>query len=388
MRPLTRGLLASAAAATLFTPVLAPGGPALAAGPQLTSRPHGASFAAADHGAREQVGRPIVIGHRGAAGYRPEHTLAGYRLAIAMGADFIEPDLVSTKDGYLVDRHENDITDTTDVAEHPEFADLRTSKVVDGTRIRGWFTEDFTLAQLRTLRAVERLPGTRPDNTVYDGRFRVPTFEQVLDLLERQEALTGRNLGIYPEIKHSTYFRSIGLPLERRVVQRLAAHDLDSYRSKVYIQSFETKNLRMLNTMTSNKLVQLLDSTGAPYDFVASGDPRTYADLVEPSGLAWIATYADGIGPSKDWIIPRNSHGFLVSPTTVVADAHLEGLLVHAFTFRSENAFLPSDFRIGDNGRTHGEALAEVLLYLQQGLDGFFTDFPDTGRKARDLYVG
>ncbi len=336
---------------------------------------------------QRQVARPLVIGHRGASGYRPEHTLASYRLAIRQGADYVEPDLVATKDGFLVARHENNITDTTDVADHPEFADRETTKVIDGDSMTGWFTEDFTLAELRTLRAVERLPDIRPRNTRYDGRFQVPTFEQVLDLLDRVEARTGERVGVYPETKHPTYFRSIGLPLERRLVRRLDAHDLDSFRSKVFLQSFETRNLRMLNRMTSNKLVQLLDSSGAPYDFVASGDPRTYADLVTPEGLRFIAQYADGIGPNKDLVIPRDRRGFLVEPTDLVDDAHAEGLLVHAFTFRSENEFLPADFRRGDDPARHGDAIAEDLLFLQQGLDGFFTDFPDTGVRARNLYA-
>jgi glycerophosphoryl diester phosphodiesterase len=328
-----------------------------------------------------------VIGHRGASGYRPEHTLASYRLAIRQGADYIEPDLVATKDGVLIARHENVITDTTDVASKPRFADRETTKTIDGEQVTGWFTEDFTLAELRTLRAVERLPELRPGNTVYDGRFRVPTFEQVLDLLDRHEARTGERVGVYPETKHPTYFRSIGLPLERRLVAALDAHGLDTYGSKVFLQSFETRNLRLLNRLTSNKIIQLLDSTGAPYDFVVSGDPRTYADLVQPEGLRFIARYADGIGPNKDLVIPRDADGFLLEPTPLVDDAHAEGLLVHAFTFRSENEFLPADLRRGDDPAEHGEAIAEILLFLQQGLDGFFTDFPDTGVKARDLYV-
>ncbi len=337
--------------------------------------------------AQRQVAYPLVLGHRGAAGYRPEHTLASYRLAIRMGADYIEPDLVSTKDGVLVARHENDITDTTDVAEHPEFADRETTKTIDGDPITGWFTEDFTLAELRTLRAVERLPDLRPHNTVYDGRFRIPTFEQVLDLLDQHEARTGERVGVYPETKHPTYFRSIGLPLERELVDRLDAHDLDTFRSKVFVQSFETKNLRLLNRLTSNKLVQLLDSSGAPYDFVVSGDPRTYADLVQPEGLRFIARYADGIGPNKDLIIPRDAQGYLLEPTSLVDDAHAEGLLVHAFTFRSENEFLPADLRTSNNPADHGDAIAEDLLFLEQGMDGFFTDFADTGVKARNLYL-
>ena len=378
MRPivalLTAGLTASLAVGT-------------AAAPSATAAPAAPSSSSTHDAAVQQVPRPLVLGHRGASGYRPEHTLASYRLAIRMGADYIEPDLVSTKDGVLVARHENVITDTTDVADHPEFADRETTKTIDGTEVTGWFTEDFTLAELRTLRAVERLPDLRPGNAVYDGRFRVPTFEQVLDLLDRHEARTGDRVGVYPETKHPTYFRSIGLPLEPALVATLDEHGLDTFQAKVFLQSFETRNLRMLNRLTPNKLIQLVDSSGAPYDFVASGDPRTYADLVKPRGLRFIARYADGIGPNKDLVIPRDEDGYLLHATRLVDNAHAVGLLVHAFTFRSENEFLPADLRSSNDPADHGEAVAEDLLFLQQGLDGFFTDFPDTGVKARNLYL-
>ena len=215
----------------------------------------------------------------------------------------------------------------------------------------------------------------------------MPTFEQVLDLVDRQEQRTGTQVGIYPETKHPTYFRSIGLPLEGRLVRRLDAHGLDRPWSKVFVQSFETRNLRWLNHLTDVRLVQLLDATGAPYDFVAAGDPRTYADLVKPRGLRFIASYADGIGPNKDLVIPRDPAGFLLEPTRLVRDAHRVGLLVHAFTFRSENEFLPADFRVGDDPAARGRAVAEILLFLRQGLDGFFTDFPNTGVRARNLYL-
>ena len=378
MRPIvalvTAGLTASLALGT-------------AGAPSATAAPAAPASSSTHADAVQQVARPLVLGHRGASGYRPEHTLASYRLAIKLGADYIEPDLVSTKDGVLVARHENVITDTTDVAEHPEFADRETTKTIDGTEVTGWFTEDFTLAELRTLRAVERLPDLRPGNTVYDGRFRVPTFEQVLDLLDRHEAATGERVGVYPETKHPTYFRSIGLPLEPALVATLDEHGLDTFRSKVFLQSFETRNLRLLNRLTPNKLIQLVDSSGAPYDFVASGDPRTYADLVKSKGLRFIARYADGIGPNKDLVIPRDEDGFLLHATRLVDNAHAVGLLVHAFTFRSENEFLPADLRSSNDPADHGEAVAEDLLFLQQGLDGFFTDFADTGVKARNLYL-
>ncbi|MEJ7705804.1 MAG: glycerophosphodiester phosphodiesterase [Nocardioidaceae bacterium] len=329
---------------------------------------------------------PIVIGHRGAPGYRPEHTLASYKLAIQLGADYVEPDLVATKDGVLVARHENEISETTDVAEHPEFADRRTTKTIDGERITGWFTEDFTLAELRTLRAVERLPDVRPDNTRYDGRFRIPTFDQVLALVNRQSVRQGHRIGVYPETKHPTYFRSIRLPLERRMMRDLRQAELAKPASKVFIQSFETGNLRQLDGMTQLPLIQLIDSTGAPYDLVAAGDSRTYADLVTPKGLREIATYADGIGPNKDLVIPRDEDGYLLDPTPVVSLAHHVGLLVHLFTFRDENQFLPADFQVGSDPNAKGDAFSEYETFFDLGIDGLFSDYADTAVAARDWY--
>jgi glycerophosphoryl diester phosphodiesterase len=330
---------------------------------------------------------PLVIGHRGASGYRPEHTLASYRLAIEMGADYIEPDLVSTKDHVLVARHENDITQTTDVADHPEFAARETTKTIDGVEHTGWFTEDFTLAELRTLRAKERLPDLRPANTAFDGLYRVPTFQEVIDLARRA------GVGIYPETKHPTYFDSIGLSLEEPLLATLRANGLDGPRDKVFIQSFETANLKELNGKTRLPLVQLIDATGAPYDFVVAGDPRTYADLVTPAGLAEIATYADGIGPSKDLIVPRDSAGNLLDPTSLVRDAHRAGLIVHPWTFRRENNFLPLDFRQGNPAspeflRATGDLPAELRLFFRLGVDGVFSDNPDTAVATRHRVFG
>jgi glycerophosphoryl diester phosphodiesterase len=325
---------------------------------------------------------PIVIGHRGASGYRPEHTLAAYKLAIDMGADYIEPDLVSTKDHVLVARHENEISGTTDVADHPEFADRKATKTIDGVAVTGWFTEDFTLAELRTLRAKERLPDIRPANTAFDGLYQIPTFQQVINLAKR------RQVGIYPETKHPTYFRSIGLPLEEPLLATLRANGYRGPNAPVFIQSFEVGNLKQLSRKTRLPLVQLLDATGRPYDFVVSGDPRTYADLATPAGLAEIATYADGVGPNKNLIVPRDAQNRLTSPTTLVRDAHRAGLLVHPWTFRRENTFLPEDFRQGNPAspvylQATGDFPAELRLFYKLGVDGLFTDNPDVAVAVR-----
>ncbi|WBB92867.1 glycerophosphodiester phosphodiesterase [Verrucosispora sp. WMMC514] len=327
--------------------------------------------------------QPIVIGHRGASGYRPEHTLEAYRLAIRMGADYIEPDLVATADGVLVARHENEISGTTDVAARPEFADRRTTKTIDGASVTGWFTEDFTLAELRTLRAKERLPQVRVTNTAFDGQFQVPTFQEVIDLARVEGRARGRVIGVYPETKHPTYFASIGLPLEEPLVETLRRNRMTKRNSPVIIQSFETANLRRLDRMIDVKLAQLLNAAGQPYDFTLAGDTRTYRDLATPAGLRWISRYADGVGVHKDLIVPRNSAGGLLAPTTLVRDAHREKLIVHAWTFRAENQFLPADFRIGTDPNARGDIQSEYELFYRLGLDGVFTDHPDTAVAAR-----
>jgi glycerophosphoryl diester phosphodiesterase len=330
---------------------------------------------------------PIVIGHRGASAYRPEHTLASYELAIKMGADYIEPDLVSTSDGVLVARHENDISGTTDVASHPEFATRRRTKVIDGNSITGWFTEDFTLAELKTLRAKERLPQLRPDNVALDGLYEIPTFQEVIDLAQRH------GVGIYPETKHPTYFDSIGLSLEEPLVATLNANGYTRPNSPVFIQSFETANLRQLNELTPVPLVQLLDELGRPYDFVVSGDPRTYKDLAKPAGLRFISSYADGVGVNKNLIVPRDAQNRLLPPTTLVPDAHREHLIVHSWTFRNENNFLPEDFRVGNPARPEylratGNMASELALFYSLGVDGVFSDNPDTAVGARTEFLG
>ncbi|AKJ31540.1 glycerophosphodiester phosphodiesterase [Caldimonas brevitalea] len=350
---------------------------------------------------------PLVIAHRGASGYLPEHTLAAYWLAIEQGADYIEPDLVSTKDGVLVARHENAIAildadgslkeATTDVAERPEFASRKTTKTIDGNAVTGWFTEDFTLAELKTLRARERLPQLRPANSRFDRMFEVPTLDEVLDLVRqanerrRDEARhhgrpsSWRPIGVYPETKHPSYFQGIRLPLEERLVRTLHRHGYVGRHAPVFIQSFETQNLRKLRRLTRLPLVQLLNGSGRPWDFVQSGDPRSYADLARPAGLAEIATYADGIGANTQLMIPLVA-GRLGSPTTLVSDAHAAGLIVHGWTFRAENAFLPDEFDAGIDPAALGNMAGQVKAFLQLGLDGFFTDHPHEGVKARDAF--
>jgi glycerophosphoryl diester phosphodiesterase len=334
---------------------------------------------------------PIVIGHRGASGYRPEHTLAAYELAINMGADYIEPDLVSTKDGILVARHENAIAilnpttgavteATTDVAERPEFANRLTTKVIDGVPITGWFTEDFTLAELKTLRAQERIPQIRPGNTAFNGQFEIPTLQEVIDLAKQKSLETGRTIGIYPETKHPTYFDSIGLSLEEPLAATLVANGYAGPNAPVFIQSFEVGNLKDLRTKTDLPLVQLLNASGRPYDFVVSGDTRTYADLATTAGLAEIAGYAQGIGANKNLLIPRDSTNKLLAPTSLVADAHAANLLVHGWTFRNENNFLPSDFQ--------GNPEGEYERFFSLGIDGLFSDNPDTAVAVRNRVAG
>jgi glycerophosphoryl diester phosphodiesterase len=348
----------------------------------LTGSPAGADAASHGESARRDRDPVLVIGHRGASGYRPEHTLAAYELAIAQCAAFIEPDVVSTKDGVLVARHENEIGGTTDVADHPEFAERRTTKVVDGVSLTGWFTEDFTFAELRTLRATERIPDIRPANTAFDRQFPVPSLQEVIDLVRRSRTCDGRRVGVYPETKHPSYFDSIGLSMEEELVRLLHAEGYRSHRSPVFIQSFEVANLRELDEMTHLPLVQLINCSGRPWDFTVSGDPRTYADLVTPAGLRFLAGYADGMGVCKDVLIPRDAQGNLLAPSPVIADAHREDLLVHGWTFRRENRFLPTQFRSSADLNAPGDMAGEVQAFVAAGMDGFFTDNPDIGVAA------
>lgn len=303
------------------------------------------------HGAR-----PIVIAHRGASGERPEHTLAAYELAIDQGADFIEPDLVSTRDGVLVARHDADLSPTTDVAQHAEFAARRRTQPIDGQPVTGWFVEDFTLAELQTLRARERWPQWRPQSAAFDGQFGIPTLRQVIDLLRAKEVTTGRRIGLYPETKHPSHFASRGLALEPAVVRALHEggwHDADD---PVFLQSFAPASLRTLAGLTRLRRVQLLGE-------------RHGADA---AGLRQIADYAQGIGVAKALVIARDVDGRLGQPTPLVALAHTTGLHVHAWTFRREAEFLPTDLQADPD--------EELKRFLAAGIDGVFADQPGAAR--------
>jgi glycerophosphoryl diester phosphodiesterase len=372
--------------------------------------------------------KPIIIAHRGASGERPEHTLekwsgenlGAYNLAIDQGADFIEPDLVATKDGVLIARHENALavveTDaegnplfdekdtsiiqeaTTNVAKLEQFRDRLTTKIIDGKSITGWFSEDFTLAEIKQLRAIERIPAIRPNNTQFDLLFEIPTLTEIIDLVKQIEAATGRKISIYPETKHPTYFAkqgkcldgtAIAIDLSQLLLDTLVAKDFTD-PNRVFIQSFEVGNLKELNKKimpaagVNIPLIQLIDSSGAPFDFIAQGDRRTYRDLITPKGLAEIATYAKGIGSSKRLIVPaktsdRHKDLILKEPTSLINDAHEAGLLVHAFTFRSDAFYLSPDYE--------GNPEREYEQFMQLGVDGFFSDFPKTGKRVRDRTV-
>lgn len=355
--------------------------------------------------------KPIIYAHRGASGYLPDHTLEAYQKAIDLGADFIEPDLVMTKDGILVSRHEPNITGTTDVKDHPEFAQRKTKKMVDGIEEEGWFVSDFTLDELKTLRAIQ--PLAERDQS-YNGKFQVPTFEEILQLLIIQRQKTGRQIGIIPEIKHSTYHQQLNLPMEDKVLALLSKYNLNSANANVAIQSFEVANLKYLNSKTDVQLVQLIDGTGVkldgsidnvpplnqPYDFKIQGDQRTYVDMLTATGLKEIKTYADIVSPWKAYIVgskgmDKNADGkaddlnadgvvderdrTLNTATTVVKDAHTAGLKIVPFTLRNEPRRLASDFK--------NDPIQEYIYFFELGVDGVFTDFTDTALKAREQYM-
>ncbi|MEV7005389.1 glycerophosphodiester phosphodiesterase family protein [Streptosporangium sp. NPDC051022] len=329
---------------------------------------------------------PIVIAHRGASAFRPEHTLAAYQAAIRMGADYIEPDLVPTRDHVLVARHENELSLTTDVADHPEFAGRRTTKIVEGVRRTGWFTEDFTLGELRTLRARERFSKLRPANTAYDGRASIPTLDEVIELARRN------GVGVYAETKHPSYFASIGLPFEEPLVETLRRHGWDDACAPMFVQSFETGNLRRLRSVTRVRLVQLIKASGAPYDLEAAGDRRTYEDMITPEGLEWVAGYADVVGVVTSRVVPTGPDGRLGAPTSLVRDAHGRGLGVHVATIRGENEHLPPEYRRGDPASPdYRRAAGDVAGWLRRlyglGVDGVFADDPGAARATRDDFL-
>ncbi len=331
--------------------------------------------------------KPAVYAHRGASALLPEHTLAAYAQAIADGADAIEPDLVMTRDGVLVARHENEIGGTTDVAAHPEFADRRTTKMIDGQSVEGWFSEDFTLAELKTLHARERLPDMR--GTTNDGQFRIATFDEILAFLAQQSARAKREIALVPEIKHPTYFQSIGLPMEDKVLAAIQGN-AHARTAPVTIQSFETANLRYLRgKIGRGSNIRLLQLTWKgeipPMDIATAGGRLTYAQMLTAEGLKEIATYADGVGPELRSVIPLQADGTLGTPTTLVRDGHAAGLQVIPYTFRPENAFIAGNLRTGaDNARNDAGSIEEMRAYIATGIDAFFTDDPALGRKAVD----
>ncbi|MFZ5668901.1 MAG: glycerophosphodiester phosphodiesterase family protein [Pseudomonadota bacterium] len=324
-----------------------------------------------------KTSKPIVIAHRGASGERPEHTPMAYRLAIAQGADVIEPDLVITRDGHLVARHENEVGGTTDVASKSEFAARKTTKVIDGQSVTGWFTEDFTLAELKTLRCRERLPQLRPGNTANDGREAVPTFAEVVAIA--REA----GVGVYPEMKHPTHFASLGFDFPKLMADALTKNELVGRDAKVFVQCFEVGPLKALRPLTRVRLVQLIDSEGGPADLPG----QAYRDMVTPAGLAAVAAYAEGIGPDKSLVVPTDGK-VLLPPTSLAADAHDLSLVVHPWTVRAENHFLPADLRRGADPREHGDVAAMFKALYEAGVDGVFSDFPGLAVAARQEFPG
>ena len=323
---------------------------------------------------------PLIVGHRGASGERPESTLLAFRQAIAEGADVIEPDLVLTKDGHLVVRHENDISQTTDVASRPEFAARKATKVIDGQKITGWFTEDFTLAEIKTIRCRERLPQLRPQSAKFDGQEQIATYQQVIDLAKAESARLKRTIGTYPEMKHPTYFAGIGLPVEQRLADILKTNGLDRADSPVFVQCFEVAPLKTFKTLSNAPRIQLVSRGDGPAD-----DTRVrYADMISASGLKAMATYATGVGPEWPMVIPTAPDGGLGPATSLVADAHAAGLAVHPWTVRAENTFLPPKLRRGPDPAAHGDVAAVYKALYAAGIDGLFSDFPGLEARVRD----
>ncbi len=399
------GITSALAAAAVFSAGIVV--PAAAIADNAASR----SQADDRHGDRNRPSIPILIGHRGASGYLPEHTLESYALAIELGADYVEPDLVATRDGVLIARHEPNMIATTDVKTRPEFANRKRIAKVDGVNEEGFFASDFTLAEIKTLRAIQPV-GVRDQR--FNGKFQIPTLDEVLQIVRRKSGEEKREIGVYPETKHPTYHRNLGLPLEDRLLEVLGRYGYNERKSPVFIQSFEVGNLKYLRSRTKLKLVQLVDGDDVapdgtvtlaapfdkPYDFAVAGDPRTFKDLLTPAGLREVSSYADGIGPWKPYLISAkcialdnagkcadaNGDGAvderdrtLLPPSTVVADAKREGLLVHPFTQRNEPGRLAKDYL--------GNPVNEFIKFYELGVDGLFSDFTDTARTARIMFL-
>ncbi|MDB5496745.1 MAG: glpQ [Phenylobacterium sp.] len=321
--------------------------------------------------------KPLIIAHRGASGERPESTLMAFRLAIAEGADFIEPDLVLTKDGHFVVRHENEISQTTDVALRPEFASRRTTRQIQGQAVSGWFTEDFTLEELKTIRCRERLPKLRSESAKFNGQEAIPTYQEVLDLAKSESARLKRPIGTYPEMKHASYFAGIGLPMEARLADMLKQNGLDSPTAPVFIQCFDVLPLKTIMTLSKAPRIQLMSPEGGPTDQAV-----TYRQMASAAGLKDVAAYANGVGPDWSMVVPTVDGG-LGPATSLVADAHAAGLAVHPWTVRAENAFLPPKLRRGANPADVGDVNAVYKALYAAGVDGLFSDFPGLAVKAR-----
>ena len=339
--------------------------------------------------------KPIIIAHRGASGYRPEHTLESYRLAVEMGADFVEPDLVSTKDGHLIARHDNVLNLTTDVADREEFADRKTKKTIDGETAEGWFSEDFTLEEIKTLRAVERIPDLRPANTEYDGQYGIPTLQEIIALVRELEAAYGRTIGIYIETKHPSHFAAEGLSMEPVLLEILHEAGYTTKDAPIFLQSFEVSNLKWMRQRTELPLVQLLWLDEKPVDVMLAGGDLTYGHMATAEGLKEIAQYADGVGPAKFMLFEISMMDLMggeadlmtAEPNSFVHDAHAAGLQVHPYTFRAENAFLPPSLRSSDREELSGLLEDEILMFMRLGVDGLFTDNPDIGIKAKKRFL-
>ncbi|MEU5157124.1 glycerophosphodiester phosphodiesterase family protein [Glycomyces sp. NPDC021274] len=323
-----------------------------------------AGLAAAPAAAKPHHDEPVVIAHRGASGYLPEHTLEAYALAVDMGADVIEPDLVLTKDGELLARHEPVLDETTDVAAHPEFADRKTTKLIDGKAVTGFFADDFTLAELKTLRAEERLPDLRPDSAEHDGEFALVTYDEVLDYVDTLD----RKVITYPEMKHPSYYEDKGMSIEDALADLLEERKLDRKRSPVWIQSFEYESLLNIAERVDNRIGLNIDGQGT----------------IPNSTLNEYARTLDTISLNKNRIFPRAADGSISEPTDIVQRAHRRGLDVHVWTFRAENAFLPTNLREGSDPAAWGDIEAELELFYDLGVDAVFSDFPDLAVAARD----